>query len=951
MKNILEQIIESKSYEDISPWHLPNISKFSESKTLYEYQKNAIKNITKTLYEFYGYEDGKGRIYREYKLFGLEDNKYSIFENKDEKRFLLYKDYYETLSSSDTNFISESHFLNRACFWMATGSGKSLVIIKTIELLHYLKNENLIPEKDILLLMPRDFLIEQFQEQIDDYNRFNEENIELVNLKDYDQEKERFDLTNGVKVFYYRSDLVRSESKENIVDFKSYENSGNWYILLDEAHRGEKQNSLAQDYISIMSRNGFLFNFSATFTDNIDYLTTCYNFNLKKFIESGYGKNIYFGSSFFQFKNKQDDFSDKEKTIQVLKSLIIFTLIKKRKLDKQNYHWPMMMTLVNSINTEDSDLKLFFKVIANISTNNKKITQTIFEQTKELLVSELDSHDSFVFGDEKLNIESKDIYSIQQQDIFNNVFNSENYGKIEIIEGEKGKELALKLETSDEPFALIKIGDAGKFKREHLGDEYRNISSYDNSRSYFQQLDQSNNINLLIGSRSFYEGWDSDRPNILNLINIGGKDAKKFVLQSTGRGIRIQPKDGLRKRLPKNDKEKEQLLETLFMFASDRKTIDAINETVGDQTNSEEYVVSLERNTHTPTNFQFIVPEFVDSKEKKTGAKFFISEESKNSLRTFVNSFSLETMIIKFSLSKYEAEYLLNEINKDNIFQTNNEKVYSNIERLFRDIIEFTSVNQKEISNLKKVDDEIQHYLQIKLIDQETNEIDDFLKKVKKVASPDKKTEEEIGKLFKEERITFEEMISMNENRGVDAENYKEDIKIINISEHYYLPLIFSVSEKIKIIKNIIKVPSEVKFIQEVEKYLKNNSVNKDWMFSKLSENIDNIHIPYFDGADNKYRKFYPDFIFWFKEESGYRVVFVDPKGVEHSSYMDKVAGFERLFLENNKPKVYRYDKTDVVFDLKLVTNDLNRVTERYLSYWLNVEELNKLFKNEYSTK
>ena len=31
-------------------------------------------------------------------------------------------------------------------------------------------------------------------------------------------------------------------------------------------------------------------------------------------------------------------------------------------------------------------------------------------------------------------------------------------------------------------------------------------------------------------------------------------------------------------------------------------------------------------------------------------------------------------------------------------------------------------------------------------------------------------------------------MISMNENRGVDAENYKDDIKIINITEHYYLP-------------------------------------------------------------------------------------------------------------------------------------------------------------------
>ena len=96
-------------------------------------------------------------------------------------------------------------------------------------------------------------------------------------------------------------------------------------------------------------------------------------------------------------------------------------------------------------------------------------------------------------------------------------------------------------------------------------------------------------------------------------------------------------------------------------------------------------------------------------------------------------------MIIKFSLSKYEAEYLLNEINKDNIFQTNNDKVYSNIERLFRDIIEFTSVKQKEISSLKKVDDEIQHYLQIKLIDQETSEINDFLKKLKKWLDQTKK--------------------------------------------------------------------------------------------------------------------------------------------------------------------------------------------------------------------
>jgi len=52
-----------------------------------------------------------------------------------------------------------------------------------------------------------------------------------------------------------------------------------------------------------------------------------------------------------------------------------------------------------------------------------------------------------------------------------------------------------------------------------------------------------------MGSRSFYEGWDSNRPNIILFINIGkGTDAKKFVLQSIGRGVRIEPLPNKRRR-------------------------------------------------------------------------------------------------------------------------------------------------------------------------------------------------------------------------------------------------------------------------------------------------------------------------------------------------------------------------------------------------------------------
>ena len=141
-----------------------------------------------------------------------------------------------------------------------------------------------------MLLLPREDLINQFKEEVREYNLYKDNPIELVNLKEYEKDKNNITLLNNIKVYFYRSDLIRDERKENILDFKDYDNNGNWYIFLDEAHRGETGVSLIQDYVSILSRNGYLFNFSATFTDSIDYATTCYNFNLEKFINAGYGK-------------------------------------------------------------------------------------------------------------------------------------------------------------------------------------------------------------------------------------------------------------------------------------------------------------------------------------------------------------------------------------------------------------------------------------------------------------------------------------------------------------------------------------------------------------------------------------------------------------------------------------------------------------------------------------
>ncbi len=125
-------------------------------------------------------------------------------------------------------------------------------------------------------------------------------------------------------------------------------------------------------------------------------------------------------------------------------------------------------------------------------------------------------------GQEELSFDRELFDKIILKDLLENIFNTKKHGKIELLEGEKEKEIVLKLETTDKPFALIKIGDTKKFQREKLGGNYQYVISPE-KKTIFQGINENECINLLLGSRSFYEGWDSNRPNVINMINIGGK--------------------------------------------------------------------------------------------------------------------------------------------------------------------------------------------------------------------------------------------------------------------------------------------------------------------------------------------------------------------------------------------------------------------------------------------
>jgi type III restriction enzyme len=169
--------------------------------------------------------------------------------------------------------------------------------------------------------------------------------------------------------------------------------------------------------------------------------------------------------------------------------------------------------------------------------------------------------------------------------------------------------------------------------------------------------------------------------------------------------------------------------------------------------------------------------------------------------------------------------------------------------------------------------------------------------------------------------------------------SFKHDgkrITIKHIAQHYYLPVVLSEDGKADYIRHIIKTPSEVKFIKDLENYLAqpNNRFQQFdwWFFSKLDESLDEVYIPYYDPKTNRMARFKPDFIFWLCKDSRYWIVFVDPKGTEHVDYQRKIDGYREVFCENGK-RACLITGENVTVHLFIMTEDVARVPDPYRKF------------------
>jgi len=941
-------------------WESLDYSSFSEEKTLYDFQQEALEHGLKFLHHYVEYErsldgvnEAKRSLVDDIQTFAgdIVDSKELRLRKRDfdstfEKLRERYSVENRTRYGYDYEEIDFYNFANRMGFWMATGSGKTLVAIKLIELINRLSKRGEIPDRDILLLTHRDDILEQFREEIQEYNAAQDHTIRVWDVRDYSDVKvgNRITSQNTINVFTYRSDLITDETSENELNFEDIENNGEWYLLLDEAHKGQASISKHQAFFSTLTRNGFLFNFSATFTDPLDILTTTYNYNIERFTrEGGFGKNILLSDQSLSGIT-DEDFDESEKRKTVLKSLIAITAqIQARDRIGHQYHNPLLTAFVNSVNTTDSDLELFFRELEKIANTHRP---EAFKNARGDLKSELIETEEYAFSDEAPDWAPLD--DIEKKDVLKHVYNSETHSAIEVRHSsENEKELIFKLKTSTQPFALMKIGTTSTWLQEKL-EGYDVEEQYD-LESYFDNLNDSDStINILLGSRSFYEGWDSNRPNVMLFINLGKSNRRKFIMQAIGRGMRIEPVPNKRRRiryLPDVDEIKGELediktIETLLIFGTSVDSLEEITSTIVEMRDTSlQNVEGIEVDDEVSGD-QLFVPTYQE-KEADSIDSLSQFDGNKETLSDFLEWLDDRRFLLPITNGlKYDS------LQKMEQFIENGELSGESYppQQMVADLQRHVNSGVYEREGFGSVTDRIIHFKDIKGdfdSEDDKKELESLIEQVKQDAVTE--DVEKLREQFEAGELTTEEFTERvaEAGSGTTKERFdKYSLIIENLSGHFYYPVLYSDGpEAASRFQKIIDVDSEVSFINKLSRYLDSDDLfpqSKWWRFSKISEQVDEVYIPY----DNN-QKFKPDFIFWINSDNSnrYDIIFVDPKSTEFTEHQRKIDGYEEIFVdeETDSPKEFNMNGKTIRVWLKLFTETpLGRVPKGYRNYWEN---------------
>jgi hypothetical protein len=463
----------------------------------------------------------------------------------------LLTDLNHTVADANVHLPAAWHFplfkkddLRKLAFWMATGSGKTLLLhLNLWQYRHYFPQAL----DNILLITPNEGLSEQH----------------IAEARASGVTVERFDLERPTLLGTARDTLqvieitkLVEEKRGGGVTVPVSRFSGNNLIFVDEGHKGAGGEAWKK-YRDQLAETGFTFEYSATFGQALnaagrDDLTDEYgkaivfDYSYKYFHGDGFGKD-------FRLVNLDSDAQETRDTLLAASLLSYYEqlcVFDANPVDWLRYGiekplWVFVGAKVSGSGSTGSDIIAILEFLDRFLANEHGKS---VKRVKELLHDKRrfrDEHERNVLEDSftwlrRRYPESADFAALYA-DILRRVFHLAGAGggvELQPIRGADG-EIAIRVLGADTPFGVINVGDTAGLIKQVREDGALAVLEDAIGGSLFDGINrQGSTVNLLVGAKKFIEGWSSWRVSCLGLLNVGKSEGAQ-IIQLFGRGVRL----------------------------------------------------------------------------------------------------------------------------------------------------------------------------------------------------------------------------------------------------------------------------------------------------------------------------------------------------------------------------------------------------------------------------
>lgn len=834
--------------------------------------------------------------------------------------------------------------LSKLAFWMATGSGKTLLLHLNYYQFLYYNKEKL---DNILLITPNEGLSEQHIAELSSSGipaqRFNlnasglwsgnPEMVQVIEITKLVEEKRGGGMSVPVEAFEGRN-----------------------LIFVDEGHKGSGGEAWRK-YRDALGKTGFTFEYSATFGQALsatrnDPLTSEYgkaivfDYSYKYFYGDGFGKD-------FRILNLRDDTRTEQTDMLLLGNLLSFyeqmRIFDEEKDALRSYNlekplWVFVGSTVNAVYNENKQprsdvltvVRFLHRVLCDRSWAIKTLGALIEGKTG---LTKPDGDDVFN-GRFPFLRETQLTPPALYDDILQRVFHTISGGGLHLADIKSGSgELGLKATGAEEYFGLIYIGDTPNFKK-LLEDNAPEIALEQDAiaSSLFDRINRSDsNIHVLIGAKKFMEGWNSWRVSSMGLLNIGRQEGSQ-IIQLFGRGVRLKGKGLSLKRSAALDGEHPRhirLLETLNIFAVranymaqfrdylEREGVEVeppIELPLFVKTNEEFIKRGLlvprpkEKNGFSKNTVLMLEPDNTINVRVDVSVHAQVFESTQKGLNIAVAQSGQELPLPTQSLNciDWQKTYI-------DLMDYKTRKGITNIiiqPETVRQIIEqvpCTVVASESMLNPRKFSDCV--ILQQTVTQLLCNYLDRFYSKHREkwdeqtmVYQPLDQTDPNLGfgpQSTNDGKAAYIIRIPRSENQLVKAvqdllneqkrlyEQENAGLPRIHFDRHIYQPLLIEMSEKVQISPPGLK-ESEARFVRDLREYW---YAEKDTLLAgKEVFLLRNLSRGYGIGFFEE-RGFFPDFILWIVEQKSkiQRIVFIEPHGMLH----------EKAYIHDEKARLH----------------------------------------------